>query len=55
MKAVMSALDVDRHSFISAKDLYKFLKGEGVNIDEQETELFVSIYDSNSYSKKNVI
>jgi hypothetical protein len=32
IKAAMSALDVDRHDFISSEDLIKFIKGQGITL-----------------------
>ena len=35
MKAVMTALDVDRHDFISSEDIYKFVRGQGVDLTKE--------------------
>ncbi len=47
----MTSLDVDRHGFVSASDLYKFLRGEGVEVSNEETELLIEIYDSDLNGK----
>ena len=54
MKAVMSALDVDRHAFVSAEDIYKFVRGHGIDMSKEQADIFVSMYDSNLDGKLEI-
>ena len=54
IKGVMAALDVDRHEFISSEDIYKFIKGHGIEIEMTQADTFVSMYDSNLDGKLDI-